>query len=222
MQALGDAFLRLRTEVDQKVAASDQIHFRKGRILEKIVLREDAHVPHQLADLEAAINLDEEALPSRHGDSFDGRFLIDAFASPLHCRFAQVRSEDLQGRLDALAGAFEDGHGQRIHFFACGATRRPDAQGIARLSSPQEPREYRSLEGVEDFLFAKESGDVDQDVLRQRLQLDRVLDGAGDVLVYLFDPPDGHAALNAAYDGTAPVSRKIHTCRRSDRGVEFP
>ena len=57
-----DAFLQHGPKIDQQVAATHQIHFGEGRILDYILHREHAATPHGLVDLITGFDLNEEAL----------------------------------------------------------------------------------------------------------------------------------------------------------------
>src|SRR4029079_4855242 len=56
-----DLLLHERPEVDEDVAATDEIQLREGRILRDVTARGDTAVPYRLRDLIAAVRLDEES-----------------------------------------------------------------------------------------------------------------------------------------------------------------
>ncbi len=49
-----------RLQIDEQVAATDQVHAREGRIGDEVLPREDDHLAQRLADTVAAFFLDEE------------------------------------------------------------------------------------------------------------------------------------------------------------------
>ena len=57
--------LQLRVQIDQQVATGDEVDVRERRVADQAVLREDAHLPHFLADLDGGVDPREEA-----GESF--------------------------------------------------------------------------------------------------------------------------------------------------------
>ena len=60
VQARHDLLLQHRLQVDQEVAATDQVDAREGRVGQYVVPREDAGVTDRLLDAVAAVDLDEE------------------------------------------------------------------------------------------------------------------------------------------------------------------
>ena len=56
--------LQAGLQIDQQVAATDQLHARERRVNQEILPREDDHLPQGLADAVAAVLLDEEPAQS--------------------------------------------------------------------------------------------------------------------------------------------------------------
>ena len=66
-----------------------------------------------------------------------------------------------------------DGYG--VDLLAAGAAGHPDAQRVARLAALEQRRKRRAREGLEALGIAEETGDADQHILRERVQLHGVL-----------------------------------------------
>ena len=54
-------------QIDQDIAATDQVQLRKRRILDQVVLGKDAHLAQALVDLIAAVDLRETAVEALEG-----------------------------------------------------------------------------------------------------------------------------------------------------------
>ena len=52
--------LQARLEINQQIAATDEVHARERRVGDEILPREDHHLAQRLADAVAAFLLDEE------------------------------------------------------------------------------------------------------------------------------------------------------------------
>ena len=52
--------LQARLEIDQEIAATDEVHARERRVGDQVLPREDHHFAQRLADAVAAFLLDEE------------------------------------------------------------------------------------------------------------------------------------------------------------------
>ena len=52
--------LQARLEIDQQIAATDEVHARERRVGDEILPREDHHLAQRLVDAVAAFLLDEE------------------------------------------------------------------------------------------------------------------------------------------------------------------
>src|SRR5216117_733924 len=135
------ALLQLRLQVDEHVAAHDEVHLREGRIGGQIVPREDAELAHRLADLMLAIHLHEEAPQPRPRDIELDIVRVDPGAR-LHDRgFTDIASEQLD-RDDAVrvAKGLEPHDGQRVGFLSRRTPRRPDADRRVRRPLLEDAR----------------------------------------------------------------------------------
>ena len=53
-------FLPTRLEIDQEIAAADEVYVREGRVADEILPREDDHLAQRLVDPVAAFLLDKK------------------------------------------------------------------------------------------------------------------------------------------------------------------
>src|SRR5580698_6019303 len=56
-----DSLLQYWLDIDEQIAAGDDIHLRKRRIVSQVLPGKDAHITHRLVDAVALVHLDEEA-----------------------------------------------------------------------------------------------------------------------------------------------------------------
>src|SRR5206468_13106426 len=123
--------LQVLFEIDEQIAARDQVHLREGGITQKILPGEDDHLAEELGDAIIAILLDEEpAQPLRRKVMHDA-LGIKTGAPLIEHRLVDVRGKKLKlARLASLLGEFQERHGNGISFLAGGATQYPDAYGF--------------------------------------------------------------------------------------------
>src|SRR5580692_6928603 len=88
-------FLQDGAEVNENVAAANQIQFGEGRIFGDVVAGEYAGLADVFLNLEARVRLDEEPSQALRGNGFSDASRINAVASYLQSRLADVGGEDL-------------------------------------------------------------------------------------------------------------------------------
>lgn len=207
-----DAALQVGVEVDEHVAAADEVEPGEGGVAGEVVLDEDAQVAHALPDPVAALGRVEEAGQALARHIAHGGRRVDAGAGRVDRLGAQVRPEELDR--DALGGGRQDleqADGDRVGLLARRAPRHPDADRAAvdlPLARHQRP-ERALLEGRERLRVAEERGDVDQHVLGERPGLGRVLAERGQVLRKPARPAQGHAPLDPPQDRGALVAGEV-------------
>ncbi len=92
--------LRLALQVDQQVAAGDEVQVRERRILQQIVRREGDDIAYRFADAVGRVLLGEEPLEPFGGDLGADRLGIHSLARPLQSALVQIAREDLElGRI---------------------------------------------------------------------------------------------------------------------------
>ncbi len=210
------ALLRLRIEVDEEVAAADQVEARERRVLHQVVGGEYDRLAQLAADPVAAHVTVEKAAQTFLGNvGRDGR-RVDALARGPDRVLVEVRREHLQRRrrVEHPRMLGQD-HGDRIRLLAGRARRHPDTDLVAGRLVGKERRNLR-LERVERVAIAEEVGDADQQVLEQRAGLAGMGADEIEVVRQLVDAVDAHAPGDAAQDGRPLVVAEVAT--RAARG----
>ena len=171
-----DHLLQVPLQVDQQVAADDQIEARKGRVVQQVVGGEEHPCAHLGLHLVVAVGEAEEARQPlrRDGDGNGGR--VDARTAKLQRRIAQVRGKDLDlGRIVQGIGILQQQDGERVRFLAGGTARRPHAHLVAAAFPGKEARNDGVGQGGPRLGVAEEFGDVNEQVVKERLGLGRIL-----------------------------------------------
>ncbi len=178
MEQREDGLLRVRLEVDQQVAAGDQIELRERRVANQVVRREDDALADVLRDV-IAVRLEREvALEALRADAGQLLLAVDAGAGDFERRLVHVGRENLDVRiLPARHHLFVQQDGDRVGLLAGGAARHPDPDLIVAGIAPGPLDDLGDdflLEDLERLVVAKESGDADQQIFVQRVELARV------------------------------------------------
>ncbi len=160
-------------------------------------------------DLVLVALADEEVLEPPLGDIGGDVFRVDPLAGEGDRLRVDVGGEDLDRKslLQPLHDLLQH-DGYRIGLLAGGAAGHPDPQRPVGRPLRQHPGQLL-LEDPEGLRVAEEVGDVDQQVLEQRLHLLRVLPDVGGIIRHPLHLVDGQAALDAAADGVLLVAGEI-------------
>jgi hypothetical protein len=212
-----DALLQDRLEVDEHVAAADEIEPRERGIAGEVLPREDAAIADRFVDLPELARLGEEA-PQPLGRHVAGD-VLDVRAGPrlLQRGLAHVGGEDLERRaLPQLRERLEEDDGERIRLFSGRAAGHPDPDGIVGRAILEQRGEDLAPERLEERAVAEEVGDVDQDVVVERLDLDRALLEQNEVIGERLHLVEQHAAEDPALDRRLPVEREIDLARGAE------
>src|SRR5262249_35101816 len=139
-----DARLEVAAEIDQKVAAGDQVDPGERGVLDHAGRREDAHVADVFVDRVADIVAAEEALQPRFGDVFQQRPRITPGARHHQRVIIDVGGEDLYfrrdpQRIEVLTHQDRD----RIDLLAGGAAGHPYSHRVARALALEDRRDHR-------------------------------------------------------------------------------
>ena len=207
-----EPLLQLDVQVDQQVAAADQVEFGKRRVLDQVLLGENQHVADVFVDPVArAVSLwckkPRQPLGRDVGRDTERKQPCPGTG---HRLAVDVSGKDLHGavlaqRLDQFLKQDRD----RIGFLAGRATRRPDPDHAARRLTGKQLGQALVFERLESLGVAKKTGHADQHVAKQRLHLDRGLLQVLDVAVDRFDLVHRHSPGDAALDRAGLVLRKI-------------
>ena len=130
MKQRHEPVLQLRVQIDQQVAAGDQVELGEGRILDQVLHGEDGHLADVLADAIGAVVAGEVALQTLRRDIAGNALRVAAVARRFDGVVVQVRAEQLHVAV-ALGGlqVFAHEDRQRVQLLAGGTARHPDAQG---------------------------------------------------------------------------------------------
>ena len=206
--------MRFGLEIDQQVAAAQQVELGEGWVLDDVLHGKHHHVADLFLDLVARIVLVEEAANALGRDVLCdvGRIVCDA----RHCDgvIVEVGGVDLDAQFLLMAGSqfvlqFGQQDGNRVGLFAGGAASHPDAKGVAGWLARQQLGQDGLLEYDKGLWVAKEAGDVDQQLLEQQLCLLGVFAQEARVHRLVLDAMLAHAALNAPPDGAFLVEREV-------------
>ena len=212
MEQRNELFLQIAAQVDQQVAATDQVQLGEGRILDHVLLGENQHVANVFFDAKDAVirlGREEARQPLRRKVGGDGG-RIDAGAGRGNGVAVDVRGKHLHIEVlfhRLLAFGQEDGQG--IGLLSGGAPRGPDTDGGIRRLAGEEFGDDLFLQRLEGFGIAEETGHADQHVTEQGVHFIGRLVDEFDVTLHGFDLVHGHAPLNTALDGGGFVLRKV-------------
>jgi hypothetical protein len=207
-----ELLLELRAQIDEDIAAADEIDPREGRIVHQVLQREDAQVTDGLLDFIAATGLHEEAFEAVRRDALgDGR-RVDARAGLLDSRCAQIRSEDLQaGGAGRRAEILQQRDDERVHLLSRGASGNPEAEGEVGRPILEELGEDRLLERREGRRIPEEAGDMDEQMLVKVLELLRVLLQVADIVVKVPHLVQQHPPLQVPVEEGGLVLAEVHS-----------
>ena len=166
MEQRKDALLHLGPQVDQEIAATDQIEARKRRIGHHVVDREHDRRAELARHPVAMIFPGEEAAqPVGRHVSVDRR-RVKPFAGGRDGVSVDIRGENLQlqpapRRRDLL----QEQHGDGIGFLAGAAARHPDPDRPVRRMRPREFGNDCLRQHIEGLLVAEKPRDVDEQII---------------------------------------------------------
>ena len=207
-----ELLLQFRAQVDQHIAAADQIEFGKGRVFDDVLLGEHQQVTDGFIDAIGAANgFGGEKARQAFGRKIGGDAgRIAAGAGGGDGPAVDVRGEQLhrEAGLDRLH-VLDQQDGDRVGLLAGGTARGPDADHRTGRFACKERGDDRVLQHLKNIRVAEELGDTDEHVTKQRLHLGRSPLEIFDVVVDPLDLVDGHAALDAAVDGARFVLGKV-------------
>jgi hypothetical protein len=202
--------LRVRLEVDQEIAARDQVHLGEGRVADQIVRGEHDALAQGLRDLVPVRLGGEEPSQPSIADAGHLHLVVHPRAGQLERGLVNVGRQDLD--LEGAAArrqALVEEHGDRIRFLAGRAAGHPDPDVLVGVGAIDQLRDDPMLERLEGFLVAKEASDADQEVLVERAELARIAADLLDIGVDVERPVERQAALDSARDRAGLVVREV-------------
>ncbi len=211
--------LRHLVEIDQQVAAADQVHPGEGRILEQVVRAEDHEAPQLRLDLILAAIEVEIALQQFRIERFGDRLAIDAAAGPLEGGTVDVGRKHLGVEFDAfLARIFLQRDRDRIGFLARRAAGHPNSHLALRRHVRHDLGKRFFRKHAEGLGIAEIRRDPDQQILAQEVdfvRLPRQLRRVGRKIVDMrhlraaADPTPDRRFLVVAEIGAAPPLQQL-------------
>jgi hypothetical protein len=217
-----DAQLEIRLEVDQEVAAADDVEAAEGGILQDVLGRED----HPLAELLAhpvdrVLFLEKALQPFRDDLRFDPAG-VDAVAGVLQGALGGVGGEDLDvQRLGDPLRFLHQQHRERIRLFAARARGHPGADRRVGLAGADQRDDHALAQDLPRVGVAEEAGDVDQEVVGEVGDLGGRLAKHAGVVAQLGHPGEPHPALDAAQQGGLLVAAEVVAGARAQHGQDF-
>ncbi|MDR8749283.1 hypothetical protein FEP95_03105 [Burkholderia multivorans] len=210
VKQLEDLPLHRPFEVDQHVAARDQIEMRERRIAQQAVRGEQNALAHRFRNHEMRAVAREIPLQQRFGHVGCDRQRIGARARAHDRRFVDVGREHLDrlARDGRLARAGEQQR-DRIRFLARRAAGDPDAHLFLARIRREHRRDHLAFEEVECVAIAEELRDADQHVGEQRVRLVRRRAQEIAVREQVALPVDLHAPFDPAQHGRALVQPEV-------------
>ena len=173
MKQRDDLLLHLLVQVDQEVAATDQVQPGEGRVGREVLGGENDLLADLLDDLVAAVFARKEPLQPLGRDVLADLFLrIAAAAGGRQRGDIGVGGEDLDAHL--LAGLLHllgQQHGQAVGLLARRAARDPDPDLRSRPGVLHEGGDDLLLQNLPGLGLAEELGHADEQVLLQKANL---------------------------------------------------
>ena len=202
--------LRFPIQIDQQIAATDQVEPRERRVAQHVVMREQHVLAQFLLDAVVRGVLREELAHAARRHVGENRIGVQAGARKGDGPFVDVGREDLERH---AFGRFQrpllQQHGERISLFAGGAADRPHANAILLAAPFDETGQDVAIEYVERLLVAEEIRDADQHVLQERLGFLRMQMEKVAVGLEIGDAVDLQAALDPPQHGRPLVMPEI-------------
>jgi hypothetical protein len=197
-------------EVDQNIAAGDQVDMGEGGILEQVTHCEQNRIAHLLPDSVSVAFTVEEPPQTIFADvSFDRGWIA---ATPRHSEGPgiEVRAEHLDGRAKfVLCGFLMQQHCDRIGLFPHGAAWHPDPYRRVQLPSLEQARQHLGPEWFESLVIAKKSRHRYQKIAQQGVGFIGALAQDLVILRQVFSPRHVHAACETPEHGRTFVFGKI-------------
>src|ERR1700722_4232980 len=203
--------LQRDAQIDEEIAATDEIYSRERRIPRDVLNRKDTNIAHLLADLIAVIGLREKLLQALRRNIRGNVLRILAVARHLNGFLADVGRENLNGHSRDGFQGLQQQYGDRVRLFASGAAGNPDTNRQIGLALVQNIRDDVALEILESFRVPEEGRHIDQQVAIQRLHFRVIGFQALQVGSRGLQFVQNHAALDAPAERTGFVLREVNS-----------
>ena len=204
--------LQFCAQVNQQVAATDQVELGERRVLDHVLLREHQQVTNAFVDpVGAAVGLERE----KSGQPLRRHVVGDAGRVHTGTGHGDGAAVDVGGKhLHLVAGLeqlqpFLQQDGHRISLFTGGTTSAPDPHRAARRLAFEQFGNDLFLQCHKRVGVAEKMGHANQQVIEQGLDFHRGLLQVLDITGHRLNLVHRHAALDAAVNGAGLVLRKI-------------
>ena len=219
MEDAADLLLKLAIEIDEQVAARDEIEPGEWRVLEQTVAGEQDRVP-KLSPGQVVVSLPrEKAAKTLLADVGLDRYRVSALASNRKPTDIQVGAENLNLGADIVARCFlQNQHRDRVGLLARGAARHPHADAVACLLAVEEPRYDMLGQSLERFRVSEECRHRNQQITEQRLHLLDIVAEEREIVRQLFSSRHLSAARDPSQHRRFLVLREVVTGAGADVG----
>ena len=202
--------LEFRPQVNQHIAAGDEVQPRERRVLDEAVHREEAHLAQLFLHLVRVVLLDEEALQALGGHVLGDAHRVDAAAGGLQRLRVNVGGKHLDVRHHGeRVHVLTQEDGERVGFFPGRAAGDAHAHLVVGALVREQLGDDRPRQGREGLRVAEEVRHSDEQVLEEKLEFVGVLPEALDVGSHGVELQRLHAALQAAVDRALLVLAKV-------------
>ena len=197
-------------EVDEQVAADDQVHMQEGRVLQQVVMHDDQTFPEHRGHGEAALlgfEVPVDVFPVEVVLAAQG---VKSLAGRVHGGPVDVRGEDFKAAPDVRVlqiVVYE--HGQGISLFARGTADDPDPDAVDRGPATEKLGQHPVAHLREGVRVAEKRGHPDEQALQEQIAFVLAVGQGREKVAGLIDAGQDHAFLDAPGDGAAPVSGQI-------------
>lgn len=213
--------LQHRLEIDEHIAAADEIELSEGGIGKHVVRRKDDHLADLFGDVVLVVFLDEVLGKPLGRDVFGNALRENAFARFFDGLCVDVGCKDLYFALAAeLFLEFLKKDRDRIGFFARRAPCRPDAHRFVCLAVAQNARQSGLLEFFKVLAVAEKARHADQNILDEKLGFAAVFFQKLREAFHVGALGDNHAALDAAQHRVALVVGEVDAAQSLQDGVD--
>ena len=219
MEDAADLLLQLAIEIDEQVAARDQVEPGEWGVLEQAVAGEQEHVPKLLLGPVVVPLPREKAVKTLPADIGLDRARVLAMASNGKRTGIQIGTENLDPRADFVTRRFlQEQDCDRVGLLTRGTAGHPHANGVARLLALEEPRYGMLCQSLECFGVSEECRDRNQQITKQRLCLLHIVAQEREVVRKMLSSRHLGAARDPSQYRRFLVLREVVTGAGSDVG----
>ena len=202
--------LCLGFQIDQEIAAGQEVQLRKGGIGQDVMSRKHDQIPNLLLNPVTAVFPGKEPLQARRGEVLGDADRVEAGACLVNGPAVQVRGENLERETELLLRQIlPKQDGERIGLLSGGTAGNPQAQGRALRLALHESGQHFLFEDLEGLGIAKEAGDTDEQLLEQSIELMRIRQHKPKILFQIFDLVHVHPAFEAPVNRVLFVEGKV-------------